>query len=36
MSWWAPKPLQRLHDRIGLRENGDRARVVPRPGTSEA
>jgi uncharacterized membrane protein YdfJ with MMPL/SSD domain len=24
-NWWAPKPLRRLHDRIGLRESGPRA-----------
>jgi uncharacterized membrane protein YdfJ with MMPL/SSD domain len=33
-NWWAPKPLRRLHERIGLGEDG--ARVVGRPGTSEA
>ena len=22
-NWWAPKPLARLHERIGLRESGD-------------
>jgi RND superfamily putative drug exporter len=21
-NWWAPRPLRRLHDRIGLRESG--------------
>jgi RND superfamily putative drug exporter len=21
-NWWAPRPLRRLHDRIGLREGG--------------
>jgi uncharacterized membrane protein YdfJ with MMPL/SSD domain len=24
-NWWAPRPLRRLHDRIGLRESGPRA-----------
>ena len=32
-NWWAPKPLRRLHDRIGLRESGpgsaDRAPAAP-------
>jgi RND superfamily putative drug exporter len=32
-NWWAPKPLRRLHDRIGLREGGP-PRVEPRPVTS--
>ena len=27
-NWWAPKPLRRLHDRIGLRET--------QPGSAEA
>ena len=22
LNWWAPRPLRRLHDRIGLREGG--------------
>jgi RND superfamily putative drug exporter len=29
-NWWAPKPLRRLHDRIGLRE------VLPAPTPSSA
>jgi RND superfamily putative drug exporter len=33
-NWWAPRPLRRLHDRIGLREGS--ARVVGRPGPSRA
>jgi RND superfamily putative drug exporter len=33
-NWWAPKPLRRLHDRIGLRESGPR--VVAKPGVSQA
>jgi RND superfamily putative drug exporter len=33
-NWWAPKPLRRLHDRIGLRESGPRA--IPTPGPSRA
>ncbi len=28
-NWWAPKPLRRLHDRIGLRENGSPHRELP-------
>ena len=35
-NWWAPRPLRRLHARIGLRETGDAPRVRPRPGTSGA
>jgi uncharacterized membrane protein YdfJ with MMPL/SSD domain len=31
-NWWAPKPLRRLHDRIGLRESGPRA--IPTPDLS--
>jgi uncharacterized membrane protein YdfJ with MMPL/SSD domain len=30
-NWWAPKPLRRLHDRIGLRESGPRATPAPDP-----
>jgi uncharacterized membrane protein YdfJ with MMPL/SSD domain len=33
-NWWAPGPLRRLHDRIGLRESG--ARAVPTPDPSRA
>ena len=33
-NWWAPKPLRRLHSRIGLRESGPRA--VAHPGPSQA
>ena len=29
-NWWAPKPLRRLYDRIGLHENGS-----PPPRTAE-
>ncbi len=28
-NWWAPKPLRRLYDRIGLRENGSPRRELP-------
>jgi RND superfamily putative drug exporter len=28
-NWWAPRPLRRLHDRIGLREDMGRPRPVP-------
>jgi len=31
-NWWAPKPLSRLHDRIGLRESG--LREIPAPDPS--
>ncbi len=30
-NWWAPGPLRRLHDRIGLREGGPRAVRTPDP-----
>jgi uncharacterized membrane protein YdfJ with MMPL/SSD domain len=33
-NWWAPRPLRRLHDRIGPRESGPRA--VPTPDPSRA
>jgi RND superfamily putative drug exporter len=33
-NWWAPRPLRRLHNRIGLRESGPRA--TPTPGPSRA
>ena len=28
-SWWAPKPLTWLHDRIGISESGDEVRPAP-------
>jgi RND superfamily putative drug exporter len=33
-NWWAPRPLRRLYDRIGLREGGPH--VVAEPGVSRA
>jgi putative drug exporter of the RND superfamily len=33
-NWWAPKPLRRLHNRIGLRES--RPRAMPTPDPSRA
>jgi uncharacterized membrane protein YdfJ with MMPL/SSD domain len=30
-NWWAPAPLRRLHDRIGLRESEPRAAPTPNP-----
>jgi RND superfamily putative drug exporter len=30
-NWWAPRPLRRLHDRIGLRESGPRPTATPDP-----
>jgi RND superfamily putative drug exporter len=30
-NWWAPKPLRRLHDRIGLRETAPRPTPAPDP-----
>jgi RND superfamily putative drug exporter len=33
-NWWAPKPLARLHERIGLRESGeDSSAVATNPST---
>ncbi len=34
VNWWAPRPLRRLHERIGLREEGPA--VTPRPEVSRA
>ncbi len=31
VNWWAPRPLRRLHARLGLRENGPPAAMQPRP-----
>jgi len=28
-AWWAPKPLRRVHDRFGLREEAPAAARVP-------
>jgi RND superfamily putative drug exporter len=34
-NWWAPAPLRRLHNRIGLHEAGPPARApAPEPSTS--
>jgi hypothetical protein len=33
-NWWAPAPLRRLHDRIGLREG--EPQVIRGPGPSRA
>jgi RND superfamily putative drug exporter len=30
-NWWAPRPLRRLHDRVGLREEGPAARPEEAP-----
>jgi RND superfamily putative drug exporter len=30
-NWWAPRPLRRLHDRIGLREGVPTPTAAPRP-----
>ena len=30
-NWWAPRPLRRLHDRIGLREAAEEPVVVHVP-----
>src|SRR2546423_10576365 len=30
-NWWAPRPLRRLHDRIGPRESRPRATPTPDP-----
>jgi uncharacterized membrane protein YdfJ with MMPL/SSD domain len=28
-NWWAPKPLRRLHDRLGLQETSSEAELEP-------
>jgi RND superfamily putative drug exporter len=38
-NWWAPRPLRRLHDRIGLRDSGQRvtaprSRQAPEPSST--
>jgi RND superfamily putative drug exporter len=30
-NWWAPRPLRRLHDRVGLRETAAPAVLVTPP-----
>jgi RND superfamily putative drug exporter len=30
-NWWAPRPLRRLHDRIGLRDSTPRSTPTPHP-----
>ena len=30
-NWWAPRPLRRLHDRIGMRDGGGQATTTPHP-----
>jgi uncharacterized membrane protein YdfJ with MMPL/SSD domain len=39
-NWWAPRPLRRLHDRIGLREGGSAreggSRAMPTPDPTRA
>ena len=32
-NWWAPKPLVRLHEKIGISESGDHPPRVPTAGT---
>src|SRR5207302_4442444 len=32
-NWWAPRPLRRLHERVGLREEAPPAKISPAPGT---
>ena len=34
-NWWAPKPLARLHERIGLRESGEESPAVAMSPSSE-
>jgi RND superfamily putative drug exporter len=34
-NWWAPKPLRRLHDRIGLQEHVPTPRPAPTPAAPE-
>ncbi|HEV2922603.1 MAG TPA: MMPL family transporter [Solirubrobacteraceae bacterium] len=35
-NWWAPRPLRRLHDRIGLHESGPTAIKAPRSEPASA
>jgi RND superfamily putative drug exporter len=35
-NWWAPRPLRRVHERIGLRESAGRPMGAPTPGPSRA
>ena len=35
-NWWAPKPLVRLHERIGLNESGDASSVVATSPSTES
>ncbi len=34
-NWWAPKPLVRLHERIGISESGEPRRAVAPPDAAE-
>jgi len=29
LNWWAPRPLRKLHERVGLRESGPPAAIAP-------
>ena len=33
-NWWAPRPLARLHERIGISESGDEVAPVTEPVAS--
>jgi RND superfamily putative drug exporter len=35
-NWWAPKPLARLHDRIGISESGEPETESPNTATASA
>jgi RND superfamily putative drug exporter len=34
-NWWAPKPLAKLHERIGISESGDDPAPAPATPTAE-
>ena len=36
LNWWAPAPLRRLYDRVGLREEPPPRRIVSEPRPSSA
>jgi RND superfamily putative drug exporter len=35
-NWWAPKPLARLHDKIGISESAEEPASTPAPAETAA
>jgi RND superfamily putative drug exporter len=35
-NWWSPRPLVKLHDRLGLREGAPPEPVAPTPVSQES